>query len=308
MAILILTPNRDSSTLRKTLAGLLNDEAIYEPDSHFDDAEITTIVSWLHPRGCFSRFPNLKLIHSLGAGADQIVSDPSLPEGVSVCRTVSPTLMQQMGDYVSACVYGITHHFQAYHNDQTQRRWNPRPNLVRGQVNIGILGLGALGSYVGQRLARQQFTVSGLSRSPKEVDGVTNYVVDQRDRFLSRTNILVNLLPLTEATESILNYELLAKLQSPAFLLHAGRGEHLVEAELLQALSDEVLDGAYLDVFKQEPLPPDHPFWRHPKISVTPHIASITPPTEAGELIAENIIRMQQGRPLRYQVDLKAGY
>jgi glyoxylate/hydroxypyruvate reductase A len=171
------------------------------------------------------------------------------------------------------------------------------------------MGLGALGATVAQRLALCGFPVAGWSRRPKRLDGIASFAgADGLDAFLARTDMLICLLPLTPETDSILDAALFRRLPPGAYLVNAARGHHVVDADLIAAIDSGHLSGATLDVFRKEPLPAEHPFWRHPKIAITPHVASLARPDSVADQILENLRRLRAGAPLLHQVDRQAGY
>ena len=199
--------------------------------------------------------------------------------------------------------------FDIYLAQQSAACWRPQNLTVSQHYTVGIMGLGQLGAYTAERLAQIGFNVVGWSRSQKQLAGVETYAGNaQLPEFLRRANILVCLLPLTEQTRDILNRDFFEQLPRQAYLINVARGEHLVEADLLTAIDTGQIRGACLDVFRQEPLPPDHPFWRHPQIRVTPHCSSITNPASVAPQIVENYRRSQAGQPLLNQVSRSRGY
>ena len=173
---------------------------------------------------------------------------------------------------------------------------------------MGILGLGVLGSHLAHQLVQSGFEVYGYSRSAKSIEGVKSYAEGEMNEFLAQPEVLVNLLPLNEHTADILNYELFSHMQKGGYLINVGRGGHLAEEDLLKALDEGLLSGATLDVFKQEPLPEDHAFWRREDIVVTPHVASVTTPSSAIKPVLENCQRFLNGQPLKYLADLERQY
>jgi glyoxylate/hydroxypyruvate reductase A len=274
-----------------------------------DPAAVEFALVWKHPAGILARFPNLKCISSLGAGVDALLQDTKLPAGVPVVRIVDSELKQSMAEYV--CLGALEHfrQFAQYREQQAECSWQARPLEHISSMRVGILGLGELGSFVAGRLAGLGFPVQGWSRSAKSFEGITSYCGGEGlAAFLAITDILVCLLPLTAATKGILNAGLFRQLPTDAYLINVARGDHLVEADLLAALDAGHLSGALLDVFCEEPLPQDHPFWRHPRITVTPHISSITDPESAVLQILENYHRAISSRPLLNQVDPQRGY
>ena len=189
------------------------------------------------------------------------------------------------------------------------QEWRQTANPPAYQRRVGIMGLGNLGSDVARTLSVIGFDVAGWSRRPKDIAGVKNFAgADDLDPFVKRSDILVCLLPLTDATRGILNDRLFSTLPPGACLINAARGEHLVEEDLLPALDDGRIEYATLDVFHHEPLPAGHPFWDHPRVLVTPHGASLIDPVAGGEAIAANLRRFINGEPVPNLVDLEQGY
>lgn len=271
--------------------------------------EVLYALVWQPPPGVLGSYPNLRGIFNLGAGVDAILRDPSVPAGVPLMRLADAGMAPQMVEY---CLYGVLHFHRdmdLYRRDQTAGAWQPRPFLAAGDRRVGVLGMGALGAQVAQGIADLGFKVMGWSRTPKQVEGVTT--VTGRDilpRFLGRSDILVNLLPLTGETRGLLNSGTLAALPAGACIINAARGAHIVEADLLAALESGHIRGALLDAFEEEPLPPNHPYRAHPGIMVTPHVAAQTIPFEACKQIVANIKRLEDGRPPLNVVDRGSGY
>jgi glyoxylate/hydroxypyruvate reductase A len=274
-----------------------------------DPGEIDYALVWRPEPGLLAALPNLRLILSLGAGIDHILRDPQLPAEVPIVRLVDPYLTDAMSEYVVLRVLALHRRDLDYRAQQQAGIWRELPQKNAGERPVGILGFGEIGHDAGRRLAALGFPVSGWSRSEKTVAGFRIYAgVDGLPRLLAGSEILVCLLPLTAATEGILCARSFAALPRGAGLVNAGRGGHLVEDDLIPALDAGQLSGAALDVFSEEPLPPGHPFWRHPRITVTPHIAGTTNPTTAAAIVLENIRRCEAGRPLLNEVDRTKGY
>lgn len=280
-----------------------------------DPASVTYVIAAKPPPGEIARYPNVKAVLSLWAGVDHITADPDFPTHLPIARMVESGLTNGMREFVMAQVLAAHLKLPDYLNLQRQQLWKPEIRGPHGteplveDVTVGILGLGVMGQACARALAGFGFPVVGWARSAKDIPGVESLRGDDGlESLLSRSRILVNLLPRTDATEDILNADLLAKLPEGAYLINVGRGEHLVEADLLQALDSGQLSGATLDVFREEPLPGKHPFWTHPAITVTPHIASITRVrTGVGRLRAA-IESFERGETPEGMIDPKAGY
>ena len=309
MAFLIIAPDIKVTSWVKHLTRLEPgiDIRIWPDSGNAEDIEFA--LSWHHPPGEFNKFKNLKCIASLGAGVDHILADPQLPEGVPITRVVEHSMAQSMSEYVVLAVLKFCRQFDFYRAYQAQSQWHPRKPLLAEDLNIGIMGLGQLGEDAAKKLSYLGFPVTGWSQTPKEIEGIKSLAgKDMLDDFLSQARVLICMLPLTSKTKGILNHKMFGKLPAGAYLINVARGEHLVENDLIAALDSGQLAGACLDVFEVEPLPQDHPFWRHPKIVVTPHISSITFPRAVAPQIIENYHRVKSGKRPVNRVDIVRGY
>lgn len=310
MTILAFRSDADEFTLWKSeLERLIPQLEVrhYRTDPNPREADI--VLAWKAPHGAYAAYTGARLIHSLGAGIDHLLADPQLPPQAAICRLVDPLLTLRMIEYVTLHV--LRHHrlhsqlVQQQHN----RIWQQIAAPAARDRTVGVMGLGALGGAVATSLHSLGFHVQGWSRTAKNLPGIdTFHGADGLKSFLQQTEILVCLLPLTEATRDIVNQSLLSQLPRGACFINAARGHHVVDEDLLAALDGGHIAEATLDVFRTEPLPTDHPYWRHPRVTVTPHIASLTDPVSAAAVVADNIQRLLQGRPLINQVDRTAGY
>jgi glyoxylate/hydroxypyruvate reductase len=272
-------------------------------------AEIDHALVWRPEPGFLASLPNLKLILSLGAGVDHLLGDPQLPRHLPIVRLVDPHMTDAMSEYVVLQVLRLHRHDLDYRAQQQDRVWRELDQQNAADRRVGILGFGELGRDAAKKLKALGFDVAAWSRSEKTAAGVESYAgADGLRHLLARSEILVCLLPLTAETEGILNARNLALLPHGAALVNAARGGHLVEDDLLAALASGQITGAVLDVFHGEPLPADHPFWRHPRVVVTPHVAAFTNPMTAAAIILDNIRRFEEGRPLLNQIDPARGY
>ncbi len=278
--------------LRETDAPELVDYVIYSPNGGLQD---------------FSRFPNLKAVLSLWAGVEKIEGNPTIR--APLCRMVDDGLTMGMVEWVTGHI--LRHHLgmDAHICGQNGVWGNGSvPPLARNR-KVGFLGLGALGAACAQAAAGLNFDVAGWSRTPKTLDGVATFAGPSGlETVLERSDILVLLLPDTAATRDILDADAFARMPRGAVVINPGRGPLIDDDALLAALDSGQISHATLDVFRQEPLPADHPFWAHPAVTVTPHIASETRPESAARAIAENIWRGETGQPFVHVVDRKAGY
>lgn len=306
--VLRVTPSREH-WWQEHMQSLLPEIECRLWDDPGDPDEVRYAVVWKPPAGGLKRFPNLEVIVSIGAGIDHILVDPERPRGVPIIRTTGFDLTQRMREYVTLHVLRLHRRLPEIEAAQPRREWLQLVNPPAYERRVGVMGLGNLGADAAKALAAIGFDVAGWSRSPKTIEGITAFAGEaERAAFLARTEILVCLLPLTEATRGILDAELFAALPEGASVINAARGEHLVDADLVAALDSGHLSGATLDVFHQEPLPDDHPFWDHPKVLVTPHVASLIDPVAGGKAIAENLRRFIAGEPVPDLVDLEQGY
>jgi glyoxylate/hydroxypyruvate reductase A len=274
-----------------------------------DPADIAIALAWKPPAGALARLPNLRLIVSTGMGVDHLLVDPDLPDGVPIVRVIDPGLVGQMAEYA---IYWALHHHRdmdAYAVQQRQQAWQETPFVDTASRRVGVMGLGEIGADTARKLALLGFATAGWSRSPRRIDGVECFHGSGGfEPFLRRTDILVDVLPMTPHTANLLDARVFALLPRGAFFVNMARGGHVVDHDLVAALDSGHLAGAALDVFHVEPLPAGHPFWTHPRIHVTPHIAGPTNPRTAAESVAENVRRLRAGQPLLNLIDRSSGY
>lgn len=279
---------------------------VYPDITNYEKVDFVTV--WRHPAGIWNLFPHLKCVAALSAGVDHIILDADLPENIPIVRVMDPAMATDITQYVVAIVLSIIKKLDCWQSAQREKQWNKQPPFNLAHKTIGILGLGFLGSQAASALDYLGLKVIGWSNSLKNLN-IKNFVgQEQLLSFLAQTDILICMLPLTTATRNILNKQLFSHLPQGAYLINVGRGEHLVEKDLLEALNSGHLSGACLDVFVEEPLPNKHPFWDHPQIKVTPHIASVTNPETAAQQIYDNYCRMLVNQPLLNRVDRLKGY
>lgn len=306
MSIALICPNRDMQDW--VMAFQINDPTVKIDVWPEIDApeEVEFAVCWNHPDGVLKHFPNLKCISSLGAGTEHLHNDPSRPPDIPLVRIVDYDLKQSMAEYVMLGVLNYFRRFNEYRKQQERGKWNPLPIPHISEVNVGVMGCGALGQFVVKRLVHFGFKVCCWSRRRKHLDGMRSYTgPEEFDAFLGKANILVCMLALTPETENIINGDIFNRLPPKAYLINVSRGAHLVDDDLVSALDSGRLSGALLDVFREEPLPKEHPFWRTKGITITPHIASITNPKTAAKLVLENYRRCLAGEPLLNQFRIK---
>lgn len=264
---------------------------------------------WAPPPELFAAQRGLKAIFNLGAGVDSLLLNPQLPRDIPVVRVNDGGMAIQMAEYVCHALIRHVREFDQYDAQADKRMWHPRRAIDRAAWPVGVMGVGAIGTKVAQAVAAFEYPVATWSRTPHVLPGITSFAGDAGlEPFLGRTRVLVCVLPLTPETDGILNADRLGKLMPDAYLINVARGRHVIEADLLALLDRGALAGAALDVFQTEPLPEAHPFWHHPKITVTPHVSALTLRSETVAQIAGKIQRIEAGQPIGGIVNLQAGY
>ncbi len=279
-----------------------------------DTAPADFAVVWRPPREMLAGRADLRAIFNLGAGVDAILSlereqPGSLPRHAQLIRLEDTGMAPQMAEYVTHAVLRYLRRFDEYATLQRERRWHVLDPHPRETFTVGVLGLGVLGAHVARTLAAFGLPVRGYSRGAKEVEGIAAFAGEaQFDAFLDGVKILVNLLPHTPDTANVLNARTFSKLARGAYLINVARGAHLVEADLLDALASGQLAAATLDVFRQEPLPLDHPFWQEPRITITPHMSALTLREESVAQIAGKMLALERGEAVSGVVNIERGY
>ena len=273
-------------------------------------ADVRLAVAWHPPDDAFERYPHLQAVCSIGAGVDNILACPSLRADVDVIRVIDPAQAQMMSGFVAWHVIGHQRRFATYQAQQREQRWQRLGQRRAQDIPVGILGFGEIGRRVATDLSLLGFPVMAWSRTEKPTPhGMSGFDgADGLDTMLGQTEVLVNLLPLTPETRSILNRKTFARMYRGGYLIQVGRGEHLVEADLLAALDSGQLAGAALDVFAVEPLAPHHPFWSHPRIMVTPHDACEVSVEAIGATFRATAEAVRAGRRPPHSVDRARGY
>ncbi len=314
MSLLIAVSGWDPAPWRRALEALLPSLSIATLDEPFDRASVRYAVSWRHPPGALKGLPNLRAIFSLGAGVDHVFADPALPDK-PIVRVVDPDLTDRMSEWV--VMHALIHlrQLRRYERQQRERVWTDDDEQPKaGDVQVGVLGLGVLGKDATAKLKALGFKVAGWSLSPKSLPGVACLSgADGLKRLLAQTDMLVVLLPLTEATRGIVNASFLAQLRQGGplggpILINAGRGGLQVEADILAALDSGALHGASLDVFEREPLPNDSRLWTDPAVYVSPHNAAVSSPEAIAAFVARQIEACERDEPLAHLVDRRRGY
>jgi glyoxylate/hydroxypyruvate reductase A len=307
MSIALIIPDRKLDTVVAALQQQLPDVTIEVWPEISQPAAVEFAVVWKQPAGSVSSLPNLQALQSFGAGVDSILSDTTLPASLPLARIIDPHLTASMLDYLDTVVNYYRLRFDEFGNNQLQQVWKPRsPRKIR---HLTVLGLGELGSAAARHFAGLGYSVRGWSGSLRQIDGVQCFAGD--DQFadaVAEADLLICLLPLTPATENLLNEVRLAQLKTGAILVNVARGAIVDDEALLAALQTGQLAAACLDVFRIEPLPAQHRFWTTPGILLTPHISAVTNADTAVAQIAENYRRVQAGLPLLNPVDRTRGY
>jgi len=273
--------------------------------------EVTAAVVANPPPGSLQGLGGLRLIQSLWAGVDRLLLDATLPAGVPVARMVDPAMASAMAETALWATLALQRGFFEYANRQRAGVWRPHGQRRADEVRVTVLGAGQMGAAVAARLVAQGYPVSAWVREarPAVTGGMALHAGEAALRGLvPLSDIVINLLPLTAATRGLLDARFFSALPAGAAVVNLGRGAHLVDADLLAALDSGHLSHAVLDVFQIEPLPAGHPFWAHPGVTLLPHVAALTDPRSAAEVVAANLRALRDGQPLAHLVDRRQGY
>ncbi|HJV72201.1 glyoxylate/hydroxypyruvate reductase A [Ideonella sp.] len=275
------------------------------------DVDIALVAN--PPPGSLQGLPALRLVQSLWAGVDRLLADPTLPAGVPLARMVDPAMSAAMAETALWAVLALQRGFFSYARQQAAGQWRALPQRRADELQVVVLGLGEMGCAVAARLAAQGLRVRGWRQGgSRSADRAVPVPVDEGPDalapLLAGSDIVVNLLPLTPRTKGLFDARTLATMKPGAALVNLARGAHVVEADLLAALASGQLSHAVLDVFQTEPLPPGHPFWAHPQVTVLPHAAAQTDPRSAAAVVAANVRALRAGQPLAHLVDRRRGY
>ncbi len=309
MAIVLIRQDGKTASWKNALKAKAPGVPIYNYQEDHPREQVTMAIVWKHPQGTLKAYPNLQCIASFGAGVDFIFEDPGLPGNLPITRVVDPVLASDMSEFVIAQVFSYLKHLKQYALDQEERIWRPKAYRRIADEVVGIMGMGALGTVLARDLTQLGFQVRGWATSKKTGLATPCYSGQEAlGEFLTPVTILVCLLPLTEQTRGILNKPLFSQLPKGAFIINVARGGHLVDADLLEMLKTGQLSGAALDVFHDEPLPKDHPFWDLPEVHLTPHIASVSDQDSVVPQLLENYRRLQKGQALLNVVSRDKGY
>jgi glyoxylate/hydroxypyruvate reductase A len=304
--LLFHTSSGDPAAWPKALATHLPEARVHRAPSA---VACDYALVWKPAPGTFASQSRLRAVFNIGAGVDALLADPELPDGVPIVRLEDAGMAAQMVEYVA---WGVLHHYRRfadYAAQQARQEWRPRAARRPADFGVGVLGLGVLGRAIAAGLAPFGFRIAGWSRTPRTCAGVECHAGEAAlDAFLARCDVLVCLLPATPATRGLLCAERFARLPRGAFVINVARGALVVEQDLLEALDSGQVGGALLDVFAHEPLPSGHPFWRHPRITVTPHVSAATLVDESIAQIAAKIRALARGEPITGVVDRALAY
>ncbi|CAE6861612.1 2-hydroxyacid dehydrogenase [Paraburkholderia domus] len=313
MKILFYMPHADAAAWLHDFARALPEAELREWQTG-DTEPADFAVVWRPPREMLAGRDNLRAIFNLGAGVDAILAleheqPGTLPRNAPLIRLEDTGMAPQMAEYVTHAVLRYMRRFDEYQTLQSERRWHVLDAHPRETFTVGVLGMGVLGAHVAQALAAFGMPVRGYSRSARQIDGITTFAgAAEFDAFLDGVKVLVNLLPHTPDTGDVLNQRTFSKLAKGAYLINVARGGHLVEPDLLEALASGQLAAATLDVFREEPLPPDHPFWQEPRITITPHMSALTLREESVTQVAQKMAAIMRGETVSGVVDIERGY
>jgi len=303
MALLYLSTQERAEVWQKLFADA--DEEIVIGEAAVDDPDAITHLACWKPPSNISRYRNLRVVISVGAGVDQI---PPLPEGIQLSRTLSPRIDQMVCEWVVMSALMLHRNMATYIDQASKCLWKPHANLMTRETRVGVMGMGRVGLPVSRCLKDMGFQVSGFSRSGRPNKGITTYCARDMDAFLARTNLLICLLPLTDDTRGLMSGAFFNKLPMGSRLVHAGRGAQIDMTALRSALDQGRIESAMLDVTNPEPLPENHWAWMDPRIIITPHIASVTDYEDGACHVLEVIDADRNGRIIPGLVDSTLGY
>jgi len=312
MSILIDLQDRNwmkDSDLKQLISSDLPGIPIYcgEPNKKLPSIVMAIVIKNLD-QNTLRKLPNLRLIQKVGAGVENMISNCNLPKHIKVCRMSSEIQAKEMAEYCLAEVLAYQRNIREYFNNQSLKIWKQRQPSIVKEKSVSILGLGLIGMEIAQTLKNFGFTVFGWSKTAKAQSNFTNYTgIDGLITVVSNADYVISVLPETQETKDLLSLNILRKFKPGSVLINVGRGSVINEEDLLHVLSEGILSGATLDVFQQEPLPNEHPFWTHPKIVITPHVSGWNV-EDAIETIPLNYYKLIKNEPLLFEIDQKRGY
>jgi glyoxylate/hydroxypyruvate reductase len=309
MSIAIIFNQKDPKYWAETLQALLPETLIEIYPNIKDKDTVDFVLCWKPNQDVLAEFPNIKVMQSVGAAVDHIINTQNIHNDQTVCRIVDEALSNDMFEFLLTIVLTQLKNIPLYIKQKEQKLWEPKAYKNIKDLTISIMGLGNIGAEVAEKMASIGFKVKGWSASKKDIKRVYSFVGDSElANFLNGTDVLINILPVTQQTMGIINKKLLMQINKGGFFINVGRGNHVIETDLVEMLNSDQLSGALLDVFDIEPLPINHLFWGHPKIQITPHIASVTHIQSAALLVVENYKNHLKGFPVKHIASLKKGY
>ena len=309
MAILLMTAPIPGQPYADALQALAPEVPVWHSDGPHDPQAVEAVLAWRLKPGALAPYKRLRLISAIGAGVDKLLATPDLPPGLPITRSVDAGQHLQIAQYVVGCTLRHTRELPRYAAQQAASSWLRHPVRSGAHCRIGVLGLGAVGQAIARAFAPLGYPISGWTRTARVVPGVAVFSGDAGlPALLAQTDVLVCALPLTPATQGLLNRATLALLPAGAYLINIGRGEQLVEHDLQALLDSGHLAGAALDVFEREPPPPDNWVWRHPAVLATPHIAGEASRAVVAAQLLDALRRARAGLPQPLAVDRDAGY
>ncbi len=303
----VMAPPNEEDRWLGALVEALDDSWTVERVEAFAPDQLEVIAAAPPLRRSLSGFSNLRLIQSLWAGVEVILKDPGLRTDIPLARMKDPQMEASMALSVLAHVLAFHLHHDEYRRQQARSDWSQIYGVAPGERTVTFLGLGAMARPAARALRDAGFRVGAMVRSPRP-DEIETFGRDQLDARLAKTDVLVNVLPVTEETRELIDADVFAELANGSAFVNVARGIHVVDDDLLAALDSGHLRHAFLDVFRTEPLPPDHPFWLHPRVTLTPHMAAPTFPPSGARFVAQQLVRLERGEPLEHLVDHDAGY
>ena len=307
--MLFLYVEQNQNTWLEALQKWCPSLSVVTQNDAYDPEQVRWVAAWNPPPGLFAPFQQLKGVFALGAGVDAFVRRPDLADNIPLVRLLDAGMAQQMVEYILWSVLTVQRDFDTYAQLQQQQTWQVSVARSRAEMRLGVLGLGALGQSVAQQLAELGYPVQGWKRSAIDLPGVDVLTGEAGlEQVIRHSDVLISLLPNTPQTQGLLNYERLSRLPQGAVLVNVARGVQVVDEDLIRLLDDGHLRLAVLDVFYPEPLPSEHPFWAHPKVVVTPHVAAETLPYPAAEQVAESLRQLDQGETPAGLVTGREGY
>ena len=306
MKFVIIAPEIPSKKWNESFKKLFPKIPIIIGDKPENPDEITVAMVWNQKHGVLTKFKNLKLIISMGAGVDNVISDKTIPLKIPLCRIVDKQMAFSMSNYIIMAVLNYHRNWYDYDYAQKNKHW-AQFEINERDLNIGILGIGHLGMDVAKKLHYLDFNVFGYSKNKKSTP-FKSFYGNSLSSFLNNINVLICTVPLTPQTKNLLNTNFFQKLNNQTYLINVSRGEVQVEEDIIKAINNGKLSGAFLDVFEEEPLPKDSPLWSHPKVKITPHIASLSYSDEGVRQVMENYERLNKNKTLLHLVDRKKMY